>query len=100
MVSRYEYSCCGGGVQSKVESTSFARCMLHNFGGNLEMYGDLEAVVHGPVVARKAPNSTMVGVGLCMEGIEHNPVAYELMSEMTYRHEPVHVEVRNDQDPG
>lgn len=83
-----------------MESTSFARCMLHNFGGNLEMYGDLEAVVHGPVVARKAPNSTMVGVGLCMEGIEHNPVAYELMSEMTYRHEPVHVEVRNDQDPG
>ena len=69
--------------------------MLHNFGGNLEMYGDLEAVVNGPVVARKAPNSTMVGVGLCMEGIEHNPIAYELMSEMAYRHEPVHVEVRH-----
>nr|XP_018629203.1 alpha-N-acetylglucosaminidase [Nicotiana tomentosiformis] len=27
----------------------------------------------------------MVGVGMCMEGIEHNPVVYELMSEMAFR---------------
>ena len=26
-----------------------------------------------------------------MEGIEHNPVVYELMSEMTFREEKVHV---------
>ncbi|KAF3975930.1 hypothetical protein CMV_000840 [Castanea mollissima] len=29
----------------------------------------------------------MVGVGMCMEGIEQNPVVYELMSEMAFRSE-------------
>lgn len=32
-----------------------------------------------------------VGVGTCMEGIEQNPVVYELMSEMAFRYEKVQV---------
>ncbi|KAJ9691729.1 hypothetical protein PVL29_013805 [Vitis rotundifolia] len=60
-------------------------CMLHNFGGNIEMYGILDAVSSGPVDARISKNSTMVGVGMCMEGIEQNPVVYELMFEMAFR---------------
>jgi hypothetical protein len=28
---------------------------------------------------------------MCMEGIEHNPVVYELMSEMAFRSEKVQV---------
>ncbi|GFP92397.1 alpha-n-acetylglucosaminidase [Phtheirospermum japonicum] len=61
------------------------QCMLHNFGGNIEMYGVLDAVASGPIDARVSKNSTMIGVGMCMEGIEHNPVVYELMSEMAFR---------------
>lgn len=34
--------------------------MLHNFGGNIEMYGILDAVSSGPVDARISKNSTMV----------------------------------------
>lgn len=34
-----------------------------------------------------------IGVGMCMEGIEHNPVVYELMSEMAFRSDPLHLEV-------
>ena len=34
--------------------------MLHNFGGNIEMYGILDAVSSGPVDARVSKNSTMV----------------------------------------
>jgi alpha-N-acetylglucosaminidase len=30
---------------------------------------------------------------MCMEGIEHNPVVYELMSEMAFRSREVEVEV-------
>lgn len=30
---------------------------------------------------------------MCMEGIEHNPVVYELMSEMAFRSQKVEVEV-------
>lgn len=36
------------------------RCLLHNFGGNLEMYGILDAIATGPVDARVSKNSTMV----------------------------------------
>lgn len=38
------------------------RCMLHNFAGNIEMYGVLDAVGSGPVEARTSSNSTMVSV--------------------------------------
>lgn len=72
--------------------TPYVWCMLHNFGGNIEMYGVLDAVASGPVDARTSQNSTMVGVGMCMEGIEQNPVVYELMSEMAFRSEKVYVE--------
>ncbi|KAG2244230.1 hypothetical protein Bca52824_093940 [Brassica carinata] len=72
--------------------TPYIWCMLHNFGGNIEMYGNLDSISSGPVDARVSENSTMVGVGMCMEGIEHNPVVYELMSEMAFRDEKVDVQ--------
>ena len=34
-----------------------------------------------------------VGVGMSMEGIEQNPVVYDLMSEMAFQHNKVDVEV-------
>lgn len=128
------------------------RCMLHNFGGNEEMYGRLDTLGVGPIEALTSPNSTMVGawkystisvclrndfvivfpqtkktkwyflfmqtswwqlaqphelkyntliypvglkvgVGTCMEGIEQNPVVYELMGEMSFQNQPVEMEV-------
>ncbi|QCD95604.1 alpha-N-acetylglucosaminidase [Vigna unguiculata] len=71
--------------------TPYIWCMLHNFGGNIEMYGTLDAISSGPVDARVSANSTMVGVGMCMEGIEQNPIVYELMSEMAFRDKKVKV---------
>jgi len=35
------------------------RCMLHNFAGNIEMYGILDAIASGPIDARTSNNSTM-----------------------------------------
>ncbi|XAR63467.1 Alpha-N-acetylglucosaminidase [Bertholletia excelsa] len=67
-------------------------CMLHNFGGNIEMYGILDAIASGPIDARMSKNSTMVGVGMCMEGIEQNPVVYEMMSEMAFRGDNIQVQ--------
>lgn len=71
--------------------TPYIWCMLHNFGGNIEMYGTLDTLASGPVEARNSPNSTMVGVGMCMEGIEQNPVVYELMAEMAFHSDEVDV---------
>ncbi|XP_006851078.2 alpha-N-acetylglucosaminidase isoform X3 [Amborella trichopoda] len=77
--------------------TPYIWCMLHNFGGNIEMYGTFDTVSAGPIDAHVSPNSTMIGVGMCMEGIEQNPVVYEQMSEMAFWNEKVKVEewVRN-----
>ncbi|RAL40775.1 hypothetical protein DM860_008473 [Cuscuta australis] len=72
-------------TSSQFYGTPYIWCMLHNFGGNIEMYGTLDSVASGPIDARISANSTMVGVGMCMEGIEHNPVVYELMPEMAFR---------------
>lgn len=69
--------------------TPYIWCMLHNFAGNIEMYGVLDAISSGPVEAQTSQNSMMVGVGMCMEGIEQNPVVYDLMSEMVFHHEKV-----------
>ncbi|EOX96635.1 Alpha-N-acetylglucosaminidase family / NAGLU family isoform 1 [Theobroma cacao] len=78
-------------ASSQFFGTPYVWCLLHNFGGNIEMYGTLDAISSGPVDAHISENSTMVGVGLCMEGIEQNPVVYELMSEMAFRKEKVQV---------
>ncbi|XP_074573101.1 alpha-N-acetylglucosaminidase [Curcuma longa] len=76
---------------SQFYGVPYVWCMLHNFGGNLEMYGVLDTISSGPNDARLSENSTMVGVGMCMEGIEQNPVVYELMSEMAFRSQNVDV---------
>ncbi|KAL2461225.1 alpha-N-acetylglucosaminidase family/NAGLU family [Abeliophyllum distichum] len=77
---------------SQFYGTPYIWCMLHNFGGNIEMYGILDAVASGPIDARISKNSTMIGVGMCMEGIEQNPIVYELMSEMVFRSDALQLE--------
>ena len=48
-----------------------------------EMYGAFEAVATDP--AEALSSSSIVGFGLCPEGIEQNPAAYALMSEWPVR---------------
>ena len=48
-----------------------------------EMYGNLQAVAQGPADAIQEAN--MVGIGMCPEGIETNPIVYDLMPEWAYR---------------
>ncbi|KAI8543574.1 hypothetical protein RHMOL_Rhmol08G0229400 [Rhododendron molle] len=65
------------------------RCMLNNYARNSEMYGVLDAVGSGPVEARMSKNSTMAScVGMSMEGIEQNPVAYDNCCTYTPRTDP------------
>lgn len=64
----------------------WAFCMLLNFGGNVGMFGKLQHVVDEYYKARCSSfKATMKGVGLTMEGIENNPVMYELLSELPWR---------------
>ncbi|PKU65021.1 alpha-N-acetylglucosaminidase [Dendrobium catenatum] len=79
-------------TSSQFYGVPYVWCMLHNFGGNIEMYGILDGISSGPIDAWVSQNSTMVGVGMCMEGIEHNPVVYELMPEMAFRNHVIQIE--------
>lgn len=65
---------------------NWAYCMLLNFGGNVGMFGKVQHVIDEYYKARQSPfASTMKGVGLTMEGIENNPIMYELVMELPWR---------------
>ncbi|HSC37410.1 MAG TPA: alpha-N-acetylglucosaminidase, partial [Chitinophagaceae bacterium] len=64
--------------------------MLHNFGGNISMFGRMETVAHAPAEALHDKNAGQLkGIGLTMEAIEQNPVLYELMTDHTWRDSPI-----------
>ena len=64
--------------------------MLHNFGGNTNLFGRMETVASEPANALNDSNrGNLVGIGLTMEGIEQNPVMYELMTSHTWQNEPI-----------
>jgi alpha-N-acetylglucosaminidase len=64
--------------------------MLHNFGGNVNLFGRLDGVAAGPAQALNDNTSGKLwGIGLTMEAIEQNPVLYELMTQHTWQTTPV-----------
>ncbi len=64
--------------------------MVHNFGGNISMFGRMDGVAAGPAEALQNPASGhLIGIGLTMEGIEQNPVLYELLTEQVWQNKSV-----------
>jgi len=64
--------------------------MLHNFGGNTNLFGRMDVVASAPSGALNDPKSgNLVGIGLTMEGIEQNPVLYELMTAHTWQNQAI-----------
>ncbi len=64
-------------------------CMLLNFGGNVGLHGKMAHVIEEYYKAAASPfGRTLQGVGLTMEGIENNPVMYELLCELPWRESP------------
>lgn len=55
---------------------------LHNFGGRINLHGDLKLLASNQYQEALAETGTAVGSGLFMEAIEQNPVYYELAFEM------------------
>lgn len=67
--------------------------MLHNFGGNIGMFGRIEGVANGPALALKdTASGRLEGIGLTMEAIEQNPVLYELMTDNTWQTETIELD--------
>jgi alpha-N-acetylglucosaminidase len=69
-------------------------CMLHNFGGNINLSGLMDTVATAPFNALHHPAAgKMMGIGITMEGIEQNPVMYDLMTENVWRDSPVDLNI-------
>ena len=63
-------------------------CMLLNFGGNVGLHGRMNQLVNGYYDACAHTNGKMLhGVGATPEGIENNPVMFELLYELPWREE-------------
>ncbi|GAM17264.1 hypothetical protein SAMD00019534_004390 [Acytostelium subglobosum LB1] len=63
-------------------------CMLHNFGGRNMMYGKMSYIVNS-VLASRSRSKTMIGIGVCPEGLGQNDILYDLMNEMSWRTTPI-----------
>ena len=64
-------------------------CMLLNFGGNVGLHGKMDALINGFYDAKADSRAcqTLKGVGMTPEGIENNPMMYELVMELPWRAE-------------
>ena len=65
-------------------------CMLHNFGGNIGLFGRMPTIAAGPAAALHDPAAgKLSGIGVTPEAIEQNPALYELMLDNTWRKDPI-----------
>jgi len=65
-------------------------CVIHNFGGTTGLYGRLATLARDlPETLNDPKRGGLCGIGLAMEGFEHNPIYYELATEMAWHSKPV-----------
>ena len=79
-------------LQPSVRKKTWIYCTLHNFGQTTALFGDLNEFAKRPIKAlNDANHGLMSGMGITPEGIEQNPVVYELATDTMWRTEPIDV---------
>ena len=74
------------------EGTPFVWCHVSNFGEKTGLYGKLQRFANEVTRAKSGHCKDLLkGIGFIPEGINNNPVAYDLMSELAWLNEPVDV---------
>ena len=74
------------------EGTPFVWCMITNYGERPGLFGKLQRYADEPYRAGKGEFASYIkGVGIMPEGINNNPVAYDLMLEVGWHQERVDV---------
>lgn len=80
-------------VSNRFGKHNFIWSMVHNYGGNTGLYGKLDEMVERVNESQHSKaSSSMVGIGATPEGIENNPVVYELLFELPWYDKKVNVE--------
>lgn len=70
---------------------------LHNFGGRVNLHGDLRLVASNQYATAHSKYPNVCGSGLFMESINQNPIFYELAFEMPLHEGPVDLEAWLDE---
>lgn len=65
-------------------------CQLHDFGGNMGLYGQVMNITVNPIEAL-AGSSSLVGFGLTMESQEGNEIVYDLLLDQAWSPSPIDV---------
>ncbi|KAL7789894.1 glycoside hydrolase family 89 protein [Trichoderma ceciliae] len=66
-------------------------CELHDYGGNMGLYGQIENVTINSMEAVRN-SSSLVGFGLTMEGQEGNEIMYDLLLDQAWSSKPIDTE--------
>lgn len=78
--------------QPLVREKGWIHAAVHNFGQTTHLHGDLSAISRRGWEAIQDPNhGNMLGMGLVPEGIDQNPVLYELLTDAMWRFDRVDV---------
>ncbi|KAL1860149.1 hypothetical protein Plec18170_002098 [Paecilomyces lecythidis] len=67
-------------------------CQLHDYGGNMGLYGQVENITVNPVEAL-SNSSSLVGFGLTMEGQEGNEIIYDLLLDQAWSKTPIDTKI-------
>lgn len=66
-------------------------CELHGYGGNIGWEGNLQTLAHDPVSALSTQNSSMMGIGVTMEGQEGNEIVYDFILDQAWSSSSINV---------
>jgi alpha-N-acetylglucosaminidase len=67
-------------------------CMVHNFGGNNNMFGVMPMLARGPAETLRDPSSgNMIGIGVTSESLQQNPAVYDLFLDNSWTDEPINL---------
>ncbi|KAH8687430.1 putative alpha-N-acetylglucosaminidase [Tricladium varicosporioides] len=69
-------------------------CQLHNYGGNMGLYGQIMNLTINPIQALVNESSgSLVGFGLTMEGQEGNEIVYDLLLDQAWSNSPIETDI-------
>lgn len=70
----------------------YVSCHLHNFGGKNSLHGNLREAASNRYRTLREQGGNVVGTGIMMEGIEQNPVYYDLLFDINIADKPIVLE--------
>ena len=76
------------GKNGSFGSHNFIYCMLHNFGGRIGLHGRFDKTMDNYYASLSAKPDQCKGIGATPEGIETNPMLYDMLFELPWMEKP------------